>query len=109
MRYNEYSLAARARLARRGIWQPEPAGEVQAADTAAGGAGAGGVSSGGGGGGSGAGGGRYQAEIARWRDFAAFYSLRLCLCPLLESLIVIDRLLFVKHAVGPGGGAWRLV
>ena len=34
-------------------------------------------------------------ELANWKEFIAFYALRLCLAPLLESIILVDRLQFL--------------
>ena len=40
----------------------------------------------------------YEPELGEWKRFIAFYALRLCLAPLLESVILIDRLQFLQEA-----------
>jgi hypothetical protein len=42
---------------------------------------------------------RYTVELGMWPEYAAFYSLRLLLAPLFESLIVMDRAMFVTEAL----------
>ncbi len=53
-------------------------------------------------------------ELANWKGFIAFYALRLCLAPLLESMILVDRLQFLAELgeqtnepcpVGSGGAS----
>jgi hypothetical protein len=43
-------------------------------------------------------------ELGNWKGFIAFYALRLCLAPLLESMLLVDRLQFLEEAGGGGGG-----
>ena len=43
-------------------------------------------------------------ELGNWKGFIAFYALRLCLAPLLESMLLVDRLQFLEEAGDGGGG-----
>ena len=42
----------------------------------------------------------YAEELGNWKGFIAFYALRLCLAPLLESMLLIDRLQFLEESAG---------
>lgn len=42
----------------------------------------------------------HMQELANWKGFIAFYALRLCLAPLLESIILVDRLHFLTEQSG---------
>jgi hypothetical protein len=36
-------------------------------------------------------------RLPRWKEVVAFFTLRLALAPLVESLILLDRVLFLKE------------
>jgi hypothetical protein len=40
---------------------------------------------------------RELAMLSRWREFLCFYALRLCLAPILESVLLTDRLLYLME------------
>ena len=40
---------------------------------------------------------RAQLKLARWRDVVAFFTLRLCLLPVVETAILLDRMLFLAQ------------
>ncbi len=42
--------------------------------------------------------GGLQDELSRWHQAAIFYALRLMLAPAIESLLLLDRLLFLRES-----------
>ena len=40
---------------------------------------------------------RAQKKLGRWREVVAFFSLRLCLLPVVETVILLDRMLFLAQ------------
>ena len=51
-----------------------------------------------------------EQMLGQWREYLCFYILRLCLAPVLESLLLIDRLLFLNEQhEGEGGGDTALL
>ncbi|KAI0215792.1 Protein RRNAD1, partial [Lamellibrachia satsuma] len=40
---------------------------------------------------------RAQKKLGRWREVVAFFSLRLCLLPVVETVVLLDRMLFLAQ------------
>ena len=40
---------------------------------------------------------RAQMKLTRWREVVAFFTLRLCVLPVVETVVLLDRMLFLAQ------------